>query len=166
MSARVGLRPVLPADVPALLTIFAAAIEELAADDYSSAQLEAWIAALDEETLGARLAGQLALVATLDGEVVGFATLADNRLIDLLYVHPEAARIGVATALVEALEKLARARGTDALVVDSSDTALPFFQRRGYVAERRNTVDLNGEWLGTTTMRKPLQPLSRQEPPR
>ena len=42
------------------------------------------------------------------------------------------------------------------LTVDASDTAEPFFKKRGYVAKQRNTVTLNGEWLANTTMQKTL----------
>ena len=38
------------------------------------------------------------------------------------------------------------------------DTARDVFARRGYVATRRNTVEMNGEWLGNTTMEKRLPP--------
>ena len=74
----------------------------------------------------------------------------------MLYVHPSAAGQGVATMLVDALEKLAGARGAKILTVDASDTAEPFFQKRGYVAMQRNTVTINGEWLANTTMQKTL----------
>jgi putative acetyltransferase len=63
---------------------------------------------------------------------------------------------GVAAALIDALEKLAAARGATKLLVDASDTARLFFTHRGYVAERRNTVPLGDEWLGNTTMTKLL----------
>ena len=152
----IALRPFMPADALSAAAIFEAAIAELAAEDYSEAQLAAWIASLDEEGLATRLGGQLALVATVGGEVVGFASLKDNRVIDLLYVHPELARQGVATALVDALEKLATARGASTLEVEASDTAEPFFRQRGYAPERRNTKVLGEEWLGNTTMKKNL----------
>ncbi len=112
----------------------------------------------DEEALAKRLAGELTLVATLGESAVGFASLKDNAVIDMLYVHPAAARQGVATALVEALEKLATARGAVALSVDASDTARPFFEQRGYSAEIRKTVLIGDEWLGNTSMKKKLAP--------
>ncbi|BBF92429.1 GNAT family N-acetyltransferase [Blastochloris tepida] len=152
----IALRPYLPADAPALTALFEASVAELAAEDYSDAQLAAWIAALDEADLAARLADQLALVATVGGEIAGFAALEGNRAIDMLYVHPEMARQGVATALIDALEKLAAARGAKALEVEASDTAEPFFRYRGYSPERRNTKVLGDEWLGNTTMKKTL----------
>ncbi len=52
------------------------------------------------------------------------------------------------------LEKLAGARGATSLTVDASDNAQGFFARRGYVANQRNSVTINGEWLANTTMKK------------
>ena len=152
-----ALRPMLPADVAVLAAIFVASIEELTGDDYSEAQQVAWASAADDEgEFGARLAKQLTLVATLQGSPVGFASLKGTDCIDMLYVHPAAARQGVATALCDALEKLAGARGATALTVEASDTAERFFASRGYVAMQRNSVTLGDEWLANTTMKKTL----------
>jgi putative acetyltransferase len=151
------MRPMLPADVPLLAEIFRASIEELAGEDYSEAQQEAWASAADDdETFGDRLARELTLVATHGGAPVGFASLADNTRIDMLYVHPAAAGQGAAAMLCDALEKLAAARGSKELSVDASDTARGFFERRGFVAKTRNTVALGGEWFANTTMVKQL----------
>jgi putative acetyltransferase len=156
-QTKLAMRPLLPADVPLLAEIFRASIEELSADDYSEAQQEAWASAADdEEGFGARLAGGLTLVATLGGAAIGFASLADNTRIDMLYVHPAASGQGVGAMLCDALEKLAAARGTKELSVDASDTARGFFERRGFVAKTRNSVSLGDEWLANTTMVKPL----------
>jgi len=161
MNARanpdLALRPLLPADAPLLAEIFRASIEELAGEDYSPAQQEAWASAADDlEEFAAKLAKELTLVATLGGSVVGFAALQSNTRIDMLYVHPAVARQGVGSMLCDALEKLAAARGTSRLSTDASDTARDFFARRGYQPQQRNTVTLNGEWLANTTMTKQL----------
>ena len=103
-----------------------------------------------------KLAGELTLVATYGGAAVGFASLADNTRIDMLYVHPAAAGQGAAAMLCDALEKLAAARGAKELTVEASDTARGFFEKRGFVARTRNTVTIAGEWLANTTMTKPL----------
>jgi putative acetyltransferase len=152
-----GLRPFLPADVPMLVAIFVAAIQEQTGDDYSEAQQEAWAAVVeDEETFGKKLASELTLIATIHNAPVGFASLKGNDHIDMLYVHPSVAGQGVGAMLCDALEKLAGARGTKSLSVDASDNALDFFKQRGYVARQRNSVTLNGEWLANTTMQKAL----------
>lgn len=151
-----GLRPFLPDDVPMLAAIFAASIQELTGDDYSEAQQEAWMAAAETEEFGKRLAEDLTLIATLDGSPVGFASLRGTDHIRMLYVHPAVGRRGIATMLVDALEKLAGGRGAAALTVDASDTAQNFFAKRGYTAQQRNSVTINDEWLANTTMKKTL----------
>ena len=154
---KLGLRPMLAADTPLLREIFRDAIVELTSDDYSEAQQEAWAAAADDEAaFGKKLAGQLTLVATLAGSPAGFAALAGKDKIDMLYVHPAAAGQGVAAMLVDALEKLAGSRGAALLTVEASDSARGFFEKRGYVAQQRNTVSMGGEWLANTTLHKQL----------
>jgi len=156
-KAAAGLRPYLAADAPLLAEIFRASVAELTGEDYTEAQQAAWAAAADDERAFAeKLAGELTLVATIDGAPIGFAALAGKDTIDMLYVHPAAAGQGIGALLCDALEKLAAARGATRLAADASDTALGFFVHRGFVAERRNTVVRNGEWLATTTMRKEL----------
>ena len=157
-----ALRPILPADVPMLAEIFRASIEGLTADDYSESQQAAWIATADDENVfGKRLAEQLTLVGTFEGSPVGFVSLKGVDNIDMLYVHPAVAGQGIATMLLDALQKLAASRGTARLVADVSDTAEPFFAKHGYVAQQRNTVIRGEEWLANTTMEKKLAPKGR-----
>lgn len=152
-----AMRPFLAADTPLLAEIFRSSVEELGAEDYSDSQIEAWVSAIDDEAaFGKRLGEQLTLIATMDGSPVGFASLKGNDDIDMLYVHPAATGRGAATMLVDALEKLAAARGAHKLKVDASDTAQDFFRKRGYVPMQRNSVSRGGEWLANTTMEKPL----------
>jgi putative acetyltransferase len=154
---KLALRPYLPADAMMLAEIFRSSIEQLTGEDYNEAQQQAWVLAADnEQAFAARLASDLTLVATLDGSPVGFASLKGPDQIEMLYVHPAMARQGVGSMLVDALEKLATARGTKRLTVDASDTANGFFDKRGYVAQQRNTVTCGDEWLANTTMEKRL----------
>ena len=153
-----GLRPYLPVDAPICAAIAEASIAELTGDDYTESQQEAWIASFpDEDELAQRLSKQLTLIATLGESSVGFASLEGADHIDMLYVHPEAVGQGVASALIDALEKLATARGATKLTADVSDTAQPFFAHRGFVAQQRNSIPRGDEWLANTTMTKALE---------
>ncbi len=152
-----GLRPYMPADAATLVALFRESVDELAEEDYDDAQREAWASQADDvAAFGARLAGELTIVALVDGDIAGFASLRDNTVFDMLYVRPDMARQGVGSALAEAIEKLAGARGTATLSVDASDAARDFFAARGYVATTRNTIEIGGQWLGNTTMTKAL----------
>jgi putative acetyltransferase len=152
----ISLRPFLPSDAPALARLFRDSVEILGEEDYTEDQRAAWAAASDDLAgFTQKLAAALTLVALRDGALAGFASLA-NEKVDMLYVDPAFSRAGVATALVDALEKLSTARGAQKIETDASDVARDFFEARGYVAMQRNTVMLHGEWLANTTMKKQL----------
>ena len=154
---KLALRPFLPADAALLREIFRDSIEDLTTDDYTEAQQEAWASAADDVgEFRSKLAERLTLVATLEGSPVGFASLEGKDKIDMLYVHPAATGQGVGAMLVDALEKLAGARGTAKLTVDASDSARGFFEKRGYIAQQRNSVSIGDEWLANTTLQKQL----------
>jgi putative acetyltransferase len=157
MKKSYPLRPFLPRDTMALVDLFAQSIEELTADDYTEEQRLAWAStAADAEAFAERLGGMVTLVVEADGQYAGFGSLKDNSTLDMLYVHPYFAGQGVGTALADALEALAAARGAAAITVDASDTAQPFFEARGYVAMHRNSVPREDLWLTNTTMKKEL----------
>jgi len=161
-----ALRPFLAEDASTLAQIFQASIAELTGDDYSEAQQEAWAAVADDLAgFAKRLGGQLTLVATADGEPAGFASLEGKDKIDMLYVHPDAAGQGAAATLADALEKLAAARGAEKLTVDASDTARGFFEKRGYVAQSRNSISIGDERLANTTLTKTLAKGGKGEKP-
>jgi putative acetyltransferase len=155
-NPKLALRPMLAADTPLLAEILRASVIELTGDDYTAVQQDAWAAVVEDEAAFAKRLGTLTLIATLDGSPVGFISLAGADRIDMLYVHPAAVGQGAATLLTDALEKLAKGRSAAKLTVDASDTARDFFAARGYVAQQRNSVMLNGEWFANTTMQKPL----------
>ncbi len=157
MTSSYPLRPFLPADTARLQDLFAQSIEELTAEDYDEDQRLAWIAgAADAAAFARRLGANLTLVVERDGELLGFASLKDNVEIDMLFVHPYAAGEGVGSALLDALERLASARGATKVTANVSDTAYDMFERRGYQPERRNNIPRGDVWLANTTMSKTL----------
>jgi putative acetyltransferase len=156
MSA-VALRPFVLADAKRCAEIFRVSIEELAAEDYDADQREAWASRADDEAaFAARLAGALTLLAVIDGRIAGFASLKGGEEIDMLFVDPECARQGVGRALVDALTKLAQARGAKRLTTEASEVAKPLFERQGFTAQKRNLVRVGDQWLANTTMTKTL----------
>jgi putative acetyltransferase len=156
-SAPYPLRPFLAPDTMALRELFAQSIEELTADDYDEDQRAAWAAvAADAEAFAQRLSSMVTLVIQVEGEYAGFASLKDNTVFDMLYVHPYFAGQGVGSALADAIEALAKGRGATEITVEASDTAAPFFEDRGYEATQRSMIPRDDLWLPNTTMKKRL----------
>ncbi len=157
MTTAYPLRPFLLADTMALRDLFAQSIEELTAEDYDEDQRIAWASsAADAEAFAERLGAMVTLVVQVDGEYAGFASLKDNKTFEMLYVHPYFAGQGVGTTLADAVERLAQGRGATEITVEASDTAVPFFESRGYEATQRNMVPREELWLTNTTMKKRL----------
>jgi putative acetyltransferase len=157
-EAAYPLRPFLPADTLELRELFAASIEELTQEDYTEDQRAAWASAAEDAVAFAkRLGSMTTLVVQANGAYLGFASLKENAVIDMLYVHPHHAGEGVATALMDALETIAKARSTGAVTADVSDTAVMFFEARGYEQVHRNLIPRDDEWLANTYMKKALK---------
>jgi putative acetyltransferase len=151
------VRPFLVGDTPALRELFAQSVDELCQEDYDEDQRIAWISRVEDAGAFAKqLGGMVTLVVMIDGDYAGFASLKDNAILEMLYVSPHYAGEGVGTSLVETMERLAKARGAKDLTVNSSETAVMFFEARGYIASSRNLVPIDDQWLSNTTLVKTL----------
>jgi putative acetyltransferase len=160
-----ALRPFMPADTIGLRELFAQSIEELTQEDYDEDQRIAWVSvAADAPAFAKRLGGMVTLVIQIEGDYVGFGSLKDNIVLDLLFVHPFHARQGIGTSLCDAMERIAAARGAEEISVDASETAAAFFEERGYIAVRRNSIPIDDQWLTNTTMTKKLTPVGSGRP--
>ncbi len=87
-------------------------------------------------------AEHLTLIATLQGSPVGFACSLrrpKTRSTFSMRIRSQAGRAS-ATYWPTRWETRAGARGAAKLIVDASDTARGFFEKRGYVAQQRNSI--------------------------
>lgn len=130
------VRTALPADAASACAVVRASIIELCVADHrnDAATLQAWLANKTPENFERWIvsADHHAVVAVLDGGIVGFGLLNREGSVSLLYVGPVARFHGASTRMLQALEDQARADGLAALTLSSTTTALPFYRRRGY----------------------------------
>ena len=154
------LRHYRPEDAPVLAEIFRRSVTELGIRHYTPEQVAAWAAnAPDADDMVRRGAdGRTTLVAVDDaGRPVAFGDLESDGHIDLLFALPEAAGTGVAGALLDAIETIARTDGLMRLYVEASEAAKGLFLRRGFTLVRRNDVPKNGVSMHNYDLEKPLQ---------
>jgi putative acetyltransferase len=154
------LRRCEPGDGLALAALFRSSVEGLAAADYNPEQIRAWADAIDPKTFAERCArkGKDTWVAELDGRIAGFSDLEPDGHIDMLYVHPEFRRCGVARALLLLIEGLARAAGMPRLYTEASITARPVFAAVGFRTLGPQEVTVHGQVMTNYRMEKLLEP--------
>jgi GNAT superfamily N-acetyltransferase len=132
-------------------------IVELCHDDHHSDELTLaeWLAnktpANFERWIGSER--HRALVAERDRVIVGFGLLDLQGTIALLYVSPDARFSGISKALLAVLEREAIATGIRVLKLESSITALRFYERSGY-----SSAGCPAKGFGITS----CHPMSRQ----
>jgi putative acetyltransferase len=144
-------------DAAATLMVYLQAIRKTASRDYSPEQVAVW--APTDMNLGAwaeRRAAVDTRVAVINGEVVGFSDIDDGGYIDMLFVHPNHGRQGIATALLDSVLQDAQRMSLSALTVRGSITARPIFERNGFSVVERLEVELDGVALTTFAMRREL----------
>ena len=126
------------------------------AADYSEIQLYAWAPRdMDLHTWNQRLLkNNYAVVAELNDTIVGVGTADDTGYFDLLYVHKDYQRMGIATLIADDIESYLWDKGVQAVSTDASITAKPFFLKRGYVVQKEQSVECRGQFLTNFKMQK------------
>ena len=123
---------------------FRQAVVQTASSDYDSEQIAAWAGTPDVDLAhwDARRVAAHTFVAVVGGHVAGFVDFLDDGLLDMLFVHPDHGRTGVARALVATVRQEARSAGLVTLHTHASRTARPAFERFGFrtIRERPDNV--------------------------
>ena len=88
--------------------------------------------------------------------VIAYADLEHDGHVDHLYCRPAWIGRGVGSALYDAIESEARARGMQRLFVEASDAARRLFERKGFRVVRRNDLERHGVDLHNFDMEKDL----------
>ncbi len=146
-----------PADAAALVHLFRASVRRIAARDYSRSQVAAWAPDLIDETeFGQHCASKSTWVATIDEHIAGFSDIEPDGHVDMLFVHPDFQRRGVARALLQHVEMSAREMQLRRLYAEASITARPVFEAVGFKVVVPQTVNIRGEFLMNFRVEKRL----------
>lgn len=155
MTSQFHLRVATPADVPVLRELIAASVRGLQARDYSREQLEAalkTVYGVDSQLIAD---GTYFAVEAANALIVGCGGWSRRRtlfggdvwsgredtLLDpytepakirAFFVHPEWARRGLGTMILDACESAARVAGFTLLEMGATLTGVPFYRARGY----------------------------------
>ena len=162
MSPAFTVRAWRESDTEELGEVFRRSVREVASGDYRPAQIEAWVKAPGEiDTWTERMRNRTVFVAEEQQQLIGFIQYEPPDHIDMIYVHPEYQRRGVASALLAALEAEARRRGVALLTAEASITSRPFFEASGFEIITPQIVTARGQDVLNYRMSKRLAPIAR-----
>jgi GNAT superfamily N-acetyltransferase len=182
MSSAFHVRLAVNADIPVLHTLIESSVRVLQAGDYTPAQIEGALGTvlgldtqlIKDETyfvIEAQSPGGQKIISACGGwskskTLFGsdHADLREPELLDPIvdaakirafFVHPDWARRGLGTLLLETCENAARAAGFTRFEMGSTLTGVPLYKLRGYHVVEPISVPLhNGESLPVIRMAK------------
>lgn len=120
------IRPASADDILDLARVAAHAVQRTGPAHYTPQQVRAWAAAIDAASIAEAMQGGQAFVAEAGGGTAGFLVLRGDH-IELLYVHPDHGRRGIAVALVRRAQY-----GRRRLTTEASSLSAPVFARCGF----------------------------------
>jgi GNAT superfamily N-acetyltransferase len=136
-----SVRRAMREDAESAIAMIRESITRLCVADHENdpVTLEAWLRNKTADNFARWLAGSdnYVVVAELDSEIGGVASLRASGEVQLFYVAPSRQRVGIGTALLVALESQARAWGLDRLALNSTVGARAFYERNGYAPSGR-----------------------------
>lgn len=132
-------------DLPALHQLYTETIRHTCKNDYNADQIDVWVSSIENTSRWINaITTQYFLVAEIDHQLAGFASLKDGNYLDFMYVNKDFLRRGVANKLFQELLREATRLKTNGLSSDVSKTARPFFEKKGFKVVKKNTNLIKG----------------------
>ena len=153
------IRRYVPEDAAPLAKLYLRSVEQVGRRDYSARQVEAWasLAPTPERMHELGTDGRTRLVAVDESDrPVAFADLERDGHIHFLYCAPEMAGQGVASAIYDELERIARERGMNRLYSEASEAARRFFLKKGFVVTSTRRFEISGVHIHNYAVEKSL----------
>ena len=144
------IREYISSDCEQLAELFFQTVHAVNAKDYTQEQLNVWASGhIDLSAWNKSFLEHNTRVAVKNDMIVGFGDIDKSGYLDMLFVHKDYQRQGIATALCDELE-----RDFDKITTHASITAKPFFLHRGYRVVREQQVLRNTVVLKNYVMEK------------
>ena len=113
--------------------LFSETITFVCQNDYDQRQIEVWKSSIENlERCQSLIQNQYFIVAELKDKIVGFTSLDKVNYIDVLFVHKDFQRMGIAQKLFVELENEVKRLNSFVLTSDVSKTARAFFESNGF----------------------------------
>lgn len=154
MKTNFIIRTAQQSDIVELKDLFQDTVLVINKRDYSQEEVEDWASCGDDlSRIGKMIETHYFIVAVnRQSQIVGFSSITPQGYLHSMFVHKDFQGRGIATILLEEIERYAIAAGIKRITSEVSLTARPFFEKYGYVVEkeqkrRANQLSLTNYWM-------------------
>ncbi|WP_404409868.1 GNAT family N-acetyltransferase [Pseudidiomarina marina] len=151
----ITIRNYRPSDAPVLWDVFYQTVRNVNTTDYSEAEVKAW--ANDDRhpsSWQSKMDSIAPFIAEMNGEIVGYADLQNDGLIDHFFCHYKHQGLGVGRRLMEHIFNVGKSKGLSRYLSEVSITARPFYEKHGFKVVKEQTVEIRGQKLRNFLMEK------------
>ncbi|HHT7235104.1 MULTISPECIES: GNAT family N-acetyltransferase [Bacillus] len=142
-------------DLEQVLQLFYETVHTVNAQDYNMLQLQAWAPKRpNRESWLKSLEKNISYVADNNGVIAGFGDYNDEHYIDRLFTHKDYQGKGIASNILQKLEKEAMKLEHRDIYTEASITAKPFFESKGYICIKEQNKQHNGQIFINYIMKK------------
>ena len=154
MKTDFRIRVAQQSDVIELKNLFQNTVLTINRRNYSQAEVEDWASCGDNlSEIEDMIKTHYFIVAiNQQSEIVGFSSITLQGYLHSMFVHKDFQGKGIATILLNEIERYATATGLIRITSEVSLTARSFFEKRGYIVEeeqkrKANMLSLTNFWM-------------------
>lgn len=158
MNTDFTIRIAQQSDALELMSLFQETVLHINKRDYSEAEVADWASCgNDLSHIKDMIKTHYFIVATnQQSQIVGFSSITYQGYLHSMFVHKDFQGKGIATILLNEIERYATATGIMRITSEVSLTARPFFEKRGYIVEVEQKRKANQLYLTNFWMAKSL----------
>ena len=152
MKTDFTIRQAQQSDAVALKELFQNTVLVINRRDYSQAEVEDWASCGNNlSNIKERIETHYFVVAVnQQSQIVGFSSITPQGYLHSMFVHKDFQGEGIATMLLEEIERYAITAGITRITSEVSLTARPFFEKKGYVKREINPKDKRNRLISLT----------------
>lgn len=126
--------------------------------DYSKTEVEDWASCGNDLSLIKEMIRTHYFIVAINrqSQIVGFSSITKQGYLHSMFVHKDFQGKGIATILLNEIERYATTTGIIRITSEVSLTARPFFEKRGYIVEKEQKLKANQLSLTNFRMAKEL----------
>lgn len=154
MKENFVIRTAQNADALELQDLYRNTVLEVNRRDYSQAEVEDWASCGDDVSHIEEMIETHYFIVAVNHQsrIVGFSSITPQGYLHSMFVHKDFQGVGIATKLLEDIERYAAEKHISRITSEVSLTARPFFEKKGYVVEveqkrKANQLSLTNFWM-------------------